>query len=91
MEAPWFRHTSPGVGEDYDWCDRARAAGFSIHVDQTLEVEHLGVVGHTPDFAAAWQRTKNGRAFMEKYIERERGFVRRRAELNGAPKDANAT
>jgi len=60
MEPPWFRNTVPGMGEDFDWCDRVRELGFKIYMDQTLDVGHLGVIPIVHENAAAWQATRAG-------------------------------
>lgn len=51
--APWFekhwdKTLRQDVGEDADFCARARKKGVAIYVDQALseEVEHLGVFGY---------------------------------------------
>ncbi len=53
LTAPHFRfrvdvETGVIVGEDYDFCDRARAAGFSVWCDTKLsfEIGHIGQSVH---------------------------------------------
>ena len=44
LDAPWFAfstHNGRPVGEDIHLCARARAAGFEIFVDTSIEVDHL--------------------------------------------------
>jgi hypothetical protein len=50
LTKPYFRYVTDEaggeiVGEDYVFCDRARAAGFRIWCDATLSLEigHLGL------------------------------------------------
>jgi hypothetical protein len=46
-----FKVTPEGmIGEDFLFCDRARAAGFSVWVDPTIKLGHMGVVEHMSDF-----------------------------------------
>lgn len=40
IEAPWFE-LGNGVSEDVDFCRKARAAGFSIHVDMAVRLGHI--------------------------------------------------
>ncbi len=46
MEAPWFEFSYDGngkrIGEDVGFCLKARKAGYSIWVDPTIPVKHLG-------------------------------------------------
>jgi hypothetical protein len=64
MGSPWFAENpeDPGLGEDYLFCDRARAAGYSVHLDAELEVGHLGITSITPAYGRAWQATPEGQA-----------------------------
>lgn len=39
IRPPWFEHGR--LGEDYDFCEKARKAGFSIHVDLDIRVGHI--------------------------------------------------
>lgn len=43
MQAPWFaeKPETLELGEDWFFCDRARGAGFTVHIDAQLEVGHL--------------------------------------------------
>jgi len=45
IDYPWFKfdktEENNPVGEDIDFCYRARAAGYSIHVDCDIETEHM--------------------------------------------------
>jgi len=44
LSAPWFafgQHNGRPVGEDINLCARARAAGFEIFVDTSIQVDHL--------------------------------------------------
>lgn len=72
MEPPWFRDTVPGMGEDFDWCDRARALGYKIYVDQTLDVGHLTVFPINHEFANAWIDTASGQKQIAEYAERRK-------------------
>ncbi len=67
LEAPWFRHPPalPGSGEDYDFCDRARAAGFRIVVDLNLECGHLTVLPVAREFAIALAKTRPAKEWLE--------------------------
>ncbi len=38
------------VGEDYLFCDRARAAGFQVWVDPTIKLGHMGVQEYEGDY-----------------------------------------
>lgn len=38
------------VGEDYLFCDRARAHGFEVWVDPTIKLGHMGVMEYHGDF-----------------------------------------
>lgn len=39
-----FKSTPEGyIGEDYMFCDRAREAGFSVWIDPTVKLGHMGV------------------------------------------------
>jgi hypothetical protein len=38
------------VGEDYLFCDRARAAGFQVWVDPTIKLGHMGTIEYEGDF-----------------------------------------
>lgn len=54
---PWFvasREKDAGVNEDLNFCLRAREAGFGVHVDVTLQTEHLGVVGIDRQYAETY-------------------------------------
>lgn len=44
IDAPWFEFTYDGerIGEDVNFCRKARAAGYKIWVDPTIPVKHLG-------------------------------------------------
>jgi hypothetical protein len=55
---PWFERVHPiggarGAGEDYDFCRKARAAGFPIGVDRSVQAGHL-----------AGERSIGGLAFL---------------------------
>lgn len=55
MPSPWFEDTAVGVGEDYHFCDKARALGFRVFMDSDLEVGHVAMANITFEFAAAWR------------------------------------
>lgn len=38
------------MGEDFLFCDRARAAGFEVWVDPTIKLGHMGVMEYMGDF-----------------------------------------
>ena len=38
------------VGEDYVFCDRARAAGFQVWVDPTIKLGHMGTIEYEGDY-----------------------------------------
>jgi len=42
--APWFEfsYEPERVGEDVNFCRKARKAGYNIWVDPTIQVRHLG-------------------------------------------------
>ena len=42
LSRPWFVEKEGGAGSDIHFCNMARAAGYAIHVDTSLEVKHLG-------------------------------------------------
>lgn len=51
LEAPWFDQpydsgTGKHIGEDVSFCLKARAAGFTIHIDHDLsqQIRHAGLV-----------------------------------------------
>jgi GT2 family glycosyltransferase len=52
---PWFPPNTSGpgagVGEDSNFCELARKAGFKIHCDTDLEVGHFINLAMTPDLA----------------------------------------
>ncbi len=60
---PWFQHppAAPGAGEDFHFCDRVRALGFTIVVDFDFECGHLAVLPVTRELALAWHATPSGR------------------------------
>ena len=43
LAEPWFEGNPEDVGEDWHFCKKARAAGFSVHVDTATVVGHVGV------------------------------------------------
>lgn len=46
-----FKLTSEGyMGEDFLFCDRARAAGFEVWIDPTIKLGHMGVQEYLGDF-----------------------------------------
>lgn len=46
-----FQCTPEGyIGEDYTFCDRARAHGFSIWIDPTIKLGHMGMHEFEGDF-----------------------------------------
>lgn len=47
------------IGGDYNFCRKARAAGFSVHVLPDISFEHSGENGWTGNLASFWRR-KNG-------------------------------
>jgi glycosyltransferase involved in cell wall biosynthesis len=61
---PWFSYPEgvAGYGEDYNFCDRARAHGLRIFLDYNCECGHLAVIPVTRDLATAWHTTKLGKA-----------------------------
>src|SRR5262249_22923318 len=48
LDAPWFQHGSKQdgthVSDDTYFCRQARAAGFDVHVDTSVQLTHLNVV-----------------------------------------------
>jgi hypothetical protein len=55
MELPWFDLTylpEKGIfrGEDYAFCEKAKAAGYSLHIDHDIskEVMHVGSFEFNP-------------------------------------------
>lgn len=47
VQPPWFEfsvHEGKPVGEDINFCSKARAAGINIHVDTSIAVGHLATV-----------------------------------------------
>jgi hypothetical protein len=62
VPAPWFADepNTPGLSEDYWFCHRARACGFTVHLDCLLECGHVGTTSLTPDFSRVWQATPDG-------------------------------
>lgn len=45
IEGPWFVADKYGMSEDVRFCLKAKAAGFSVHVDTSLIVTHIGMLG----------------------------------------------
>lgn len=46
-----FKVTPEGyIGEDFLFCDRAREAGFSVWVDPTIKLGHMGIHEYQSDF-----------------------------------------
>lgn len=46
-----FKSTPEGyIGEDYNFCDRARAEGFQVWVDPTIKLGHMGVMEYEGAF-----------------------------------------
>lgn len=46
-----FKSTAAGyIGEDYNFCDRARAEGFQVWVDPTIKLGHMGVMEYEGAF-----------------------------------------
>lgn len=43
VQYPWFEHPLPGTGEDVLFCDKLRAAGIPVYLDQGIEVGHISV------------------------------------------------
>jgi len=41
---PWFRTMGDDFREEFDFCDRVRAAGFKVFVDPAVSVGHIGQV-----------------------------------------------
>jgi hypothetical protein len=59
LDAPNFRflveaETGAIVGEDYDFCDRVRAAGFSVWCDSRLSFE-IGHIGQSVHRLSSWE------------------------------------
>ena len=89
---PWFRagQIDPQkTGEDLDFCKRVRAAGFAIHVDCDMTMDHLTPVAIRP-------RVINGRWMVEIDLDGvvtqldmgkaiRKGKERRRAEQEDQP------
>ena len=64
LEPPWFElqwipESAVFRGEDYVFCEKARAAGYEIYVDHDLsrEINHLGVYGFNPLMKVGTQAT----------------------------------
>ncbi len=38
------------MGEDYLFCDRARAIGYEVWIDPTIKLGHMGVQEYEGDF-----------------------------------------
>lgn len=49
------------LGEDFAFCERARRAGFDIHADTTLRLEHVGSFGY------GWEDAGLARARFESF------------------------
>ena len=46
-----FQCTPDGyIGEDYTFCDRARAHGFTVWIDPTIKLGHMGMHEFEGDF-----------------------------------------
>jgi hypothetical protein len=46
-----FQSTPGGyIGEDFTFCDRARAEGFEVWIDPTIKLGHMGVTEYMGDF-----------------------------------------
>lgn len=65
LNAPWFvanegtvRPTTQGQNEDWNFCLRARDAGFRIVCDTSLHIDHLGSWAISPSFARQVQRER---------------------------------
>ena len=41
---PWFEADATGENEDMEFCAKARAAGFAVHVDGRVRVAHLQMI-----------------------------------------------
>ncbi len=54
---PWFEaDPETGGAEDFDFCEKARAAGYEIHADMTVQCDHesrLSFIGRE-EFHACW-------------------------------------
>ncbi len=57
MPAPWFEHTKPGWGEDWVFCEKAKALGYDIHVDTAVLPGHVEVRAVTLVDAGAYWKT----------------------------------
>ena len=74
LERPWFRipahafreHFMSGAGEDTDFCDRARAAGFHIWTHGGLLASHLHTVALEAVAAAVEVRAEEDIATLRK-------------------------
>lgn len=58
VPAPWFLNADGVASEDFYFCAKARAAGFSIVLDPSVEVPHLTVMAVT---RGLWQAAIRGR------------------------------
>jgi hypothetical protein len=49
MGFPWFQNSDGfTINEDVEFCRRARELGYTIHLDTTIAIGHLGVVAVVP-------------------------------------------
>jgi len=67
MPKPWFENyldpvKKQWVGEDVAFCDKARAAGFTVHVDHDLskEMKHIGSFEYSCAHAETWKDVEDG-------------------------------
>lgn len=67
---PWFEHTTPGIGEDTLFCEKARALGFRVYVDPALDVGHMHVQEINASWAVTWQSSTDGIIAASRSAER---------------------
>ena len=72
---PWFGEPTPGVDDDLYFCQKARAAGFDIHVDTSLCVGHMTTHPVDKSFVESYVRSPNAKGFRT--TAREHGIERR--------------
>ena len=57
LQSPWFHTgTESNINEDLNFCEKARQKGFSIYVDTTTGVSHMGAQSVDQRFAETWRK-----------------------------------
>ena len=64
IPSPRWEHPVPGVGEDILFFRKAKALGFRLHVDCSLNVGHMAARAVTVQDAVEFQARPEGKAML---------------------------